>query len=106
MKITNLEQAVEAISALHVYLEELSAAPAEKEAPKKRKPRAKKKAEPEPASELELTPEPLTPIEEFKTLVVGRLAKAGEMIRARGANRFTELPEAKQNEVLQELRSE
>jgi hypothetical protein len=104
MKITNVEQAVEVLNALHVYLEEIAAAPVEKEAPKKRKPRAKKKVEPAPESEL--IPEQMTPVEEFKQLVVGRLAKAGEMIRARGANRFTDLPEAKQTEVLLELRAD
>jgi hypothetical protein len=101
-----VEQAVEALSALNAYLEELAAAPVEKPAPKKRKSRAKKKVEPEPEPIPETTPEPLTPVEEFKALVVGRLAKAGEMIRARGANRFTDLSEAKQVEILKELRSE
>jgi hypothetical protein len=104
MRITNVEQAVEVLTALHAYLEELAAAPVEKPAPKKRKSRAKKKVEPEP--EPEPTPEPLTPVEEFKALVVGRLAKAGELIRSRGANRFTDLSEAKQAEILKELRSE
>jgi len=106
MRITNLEQAVEALTALQQFMEDLSAVPATAAAPKKRKSRAKKKVDPQLAPEPEPTPEPLTPVEEFKMLVVGQLAEAGKMIRARGGNRFTDLSAEKQQEILQELRNE